>query len=238
MPISSEDEKAITEADKIILATRNANLSPYQKDFGLSLGKKHGTKLIVIATCDPYDFLEEEAEIKNYITIYEPTIPAFKSAVDVIFGVIKATGTLPVGHRQITNNFELIRLFDGSEHEIDHIWTLWAKIFRTWAIDRERLVRILGMNGRHLVHEHGFCLSFVSGGQAKIAAIGVLPEHRGKGIGTSLINKAVHQLQPSSSLPLSIGSNFPRVWPGVPVNFPAEAKNFFLHRGISSFLSP
>ena len=72
-------------------------MSPYQKDFGLSLGRKFGKKLVVVATCDPYDFLEEEADIKNYITIYEPTVPAFKSAVNVMFGITEAVGKLPVG---------------------------------------------------------------------------------------------------------------------------------------------
>ncbi|RFU26927.1 hypothetical protein B7463_g9397, partial [Scytalidium lignicola] len=100
--LSAEEEAQIDAADIIIFATRNASLSPYQKDFGLSLGKKYGEKLIVVATCDPYDFLEEKAEIKNYIAIYEPTIPAFKAAVDVIFGVAKAQGSLPVGTPPVT----------------------------------------------------------------------------------------------------------------------------------------
>jgi beta-N-acetylhexosaminidase len=192
----------------------------------------------VIATCDPYDFLEEKAEIKNYITIYEPTIPAFKSAVDVIFGVTTAVGTLPVGARPPGISSEsTIRQFDGLKSDIDHIWVLWNKIFPKWNIGRDRLEKILcrGLeNGRHFVHNSGFCLSFFSGGQAKISIIGVLPEHRGKGIGTSLINRAVHELKLNATdpLPLSIGSNFPRLWPGVPTDFSAEAKDFFRHRGI------
>jgi beta-N-acetylhexosaminidase len=232
--LSSDAEKAINEADTLIFATRNASLSSYQKNLGLLLGKKFGKKLIVIATCDPYDFLKERDEVKNYVAIYEPTIPAFKSAVNVMFGATKALGILPVGHLE-RNSESFIRLFDGSERETDHIWRLWKTIFPSWFIGRERLARILtDKSGRHFVHDVGFFLSFVSGGQAKIATIGVLPENRGKGIGTTLINKAIYELKltASDSLTLGIGSQFPRLWPGVPVSMATKEKDFFLHRGI------
>jgi beta-N-acetylhexosaminidase len=188
--------------------------------------------LVIIATCDPYDFLDEN-DIKNYITIYEPTIPAFKSAVDVIFGVTKATGVLPVGQRQVQTDTS-IRRFDGSERDITQIWTLWQKIFPRWHIEQKRLSRILGNQAsRHFVHDNGFCLSFVGGGIARISIIGVLPEYRRNGIGTALINRAVYELKLTSTdtLPLAIGSSFPRLWPYVPVDFPAETREFFLHRG-------
>lgn len=224
----------------MIYATRNASLSPYQKDFGISLGKKFGKNLIVIATCDPYDFLEEKGEIKNYITIYEPTIPAFKSAVDVIFGATKAVGALPVGPRPSYHDFgSSIQSFNGSKGGVDHIWKLWQTIFPKWPIERERLARILGRkSGQHYVHDSGFCLTFIGGGHAKIAIIGVLAEHRGKGIGTGLISKAVYELKLTHpNALLSIGSLFPRLWPGVPVDFSVESQDFFLHRGMETFHS-
>ncbi|KAK8211754.1 hypothetical protein BKA81DRAFT_357260 [Phyllosticta paracitricarpa] len=53
--------------------------------------------LVVIATCDPYDFLGTDGEfIENYVAIYEPTAAAFKGAADVLFGVCDAAGRLPV----------------------------------------------------------------------------------------------------------------------------------------------
>ncbi|KAF4622740.1 hypothetical protein G7Y89_g14287 [Cudoniella acicularis] len=120
--LSVEEETQIAAADIVIFATRNASLSPYQKDFGLSLGKKYGEKLIVVATCDPYDFLEEKAEIKNYIAIYEPTIPAFKAAVDVTFGVAKAQGSLPVETPPVRHD---IRGLTSSDEEFEKIWQMW-----------------------------------------------------------------------------------------------------------------
>jgi beta-N-acetylhexosaminidase len=217
----------------VILATRNASLSPFQKDFGLCLGRKLGKRLIVIATCDPYDFLEEIEEIKNYITIYEPTIPAFKSAVDVMFGLITAVGTLPVGPQPAAQRSRsYIRPFEIAETAIDNIRNLWHTIFPKWTIERQRLAKILAEeSGKRFVHEHGFCLSFVGGGHAKIAIIGVLAEHRGRGVGTSLISKAVEALKPTG-FSISIGSTFPRLWPGTPIDFSEEAKKFFVHRGM------
>lgn len=48
----------------------------------------------------------------------------------------------------------------------------------------------------HLVCQGGFCLSFLSdGAQGKIAAVGVLPERRRKGLGTALIVAAKAGLQ-------------------------------------------
>ncbi|KAI9049585.1 hypothetical protein LZ554_006611 [Drepanopeziza brunnea f. sp. 'monogermtubi'] len=116
VPLSAKAEKSIEEADTVILATRNASLSPYQKDYGLTLGKKLGNRLIVIATCGPYDHLEEENDIKNYITIYEPTIPAFKSAVDIIFGRSDPFGSLPVGTAPTKHD---IRSLTNSDEERD-----------------------------------------------------------------------------------------------------------------------
>lgn len=243
IPLSSESEKSIEDADIILFATRNASLSPYQKDFGMLLGRKFGKKLIVIATCDPYDFLEEVDEIKNYITIYEPTIPAFKSSVDIIFGISRPLGHLPVSLHLPTHD---IRLFDGSEEDIDHIWKLWKDIFPTWNIERDRLTTILGRKGQHYVHDQGFCLSYLdASGQGSISCVGVLESHRGKGIGTALITKARREMRTaaiSSGLQrlnsLGIQSVFPRFWPGVPCSFPSKDKDFFLHRGFRKSSDP
>lgn len=239
IPLSAESEKRIQEADIVIFATRNASLSTYQKDFGLTLGSKFGEKLIVIATCDPYDFLEEVDEIKNYITIYEPTIPAFKSAVDVLFGITQAVGQLPVGSRPVQHE---IRRFEGTDAEIIHICTLWQEIFPTWPIEPERLNALLklDMGSHHYLHEQGFCLSYLSGtsGSGSISCVAVRESYRGKGIGTTLMTTARQGLRESSVsfgldglCSLILQSNIPRFWPGVPTTFPSQTKDFFTHRG-------
>lgn len=88
-------QKAVDEADVVILATRNALLHPYQKEMGLKLARE-AKRLIVVATCDPYDFLDDAELVRNYIVVYEPTVPAFAAAVRAIFGESAALGRLPV----------------------------------------------------------------------------------------------------------------------------------------------
>ncbi|TVY27097.1 Beta-hexosaminidase [Lachnellula hyalina] len=240
----SEVENQLDDADIAILATRNAWLTPAQKSLGLALGKKFGKKLIVIATCEPYDFLDEVEEIQNYIAIYEPTIPAFQSAVNVIFGITTPYGSLPVGPNS-NPSVRLVHLTSTKEVDgldSDKIYSLWQDIFPSWPIERELFRNILlRTNGFHYIHSKGFCLSFLTdGNQGTIAAMGVLPKFRGKGIGTALLT-AAHQrliLESSTSGGLKsfgLGSVFPRFWPGVPVNVTQEDKDFFINRA-SSFL--
>lgn len=237
----SEVEKQLDEADIVILATRNAWLNPAQKSLGLALGKKFGKNLIVIATCEPYDFLDEVEEIQNYIAIYEPTIPAFQSAVNVVFGITAPCGSLPVG---LSSN-PSVRPVDhnpakeGIELDSDKVYFLWQEIFPTWPIRPELFKSILLRTyGFHYIHSKGFCLSFLmDGNQGTIAAIGVLPKFRGKGIGTALLTAAHQRLRVESSASgglksLGIGSVFPRFWPGVPVSIAQEDKDFFVNRGL------
>lgn len=235
--LSPESKKSIEDADIVIFATRNASLSTYQKQFGLSLGKKLGGKLIVIATCDPYDFLEEVDEIKNYITIYEPTIPAFKSAVDVLFGNKQAVGKLPVSSQPSKRD---IRVFNGSEEDITHVWNIWEETLPEWRVKQDRLSKILRRGGKLYIHEYGFCLAYPGSepGNGVISCIAVRSSHQGQGIGTALICKARRDMRDNALSArldgiksLGIKSVFPRFWPGVPTTLSSNVKDFFQHRG-------
>ncbi|KAH6684545.1 putative beta-N-acetylglucosaminidase [Halenospora varia] len=241
--LTADEQKSLDAASLVIFATRNASLSAYQKEFGLDLGKKFGTRLIVIATCDPYDFLEVK-EIRNYITIYEPTIPAFQSAVNVLFGVNKPTATLPVGISAPTPD---IKEFTRTAADVDKIWYMWQEIFPKWKIERLRLEKLLYQEtGHHLIHDKGFCISFlVEPSHGKLSVIGVLPNARGKGVGTALVRKARQQLRSAAIsdgspdlMGFGIGSVFPRFWPGVPIDLPQPTKDFFLHRGFRKSTAP
>ncbi|KAH8682960.1 glycoside hydrolase superfamily [Tricladium varicosporioides] len=242
--LTADEQKSLDAASLVIFATRNASLSVYQKEFGLELGKKFGNRLVVIATCDPYDFLEEVKDIKNYITIYEPTVPAFQSAVNIMFGITQPSGTLPVGIPEPTTD---IREFTKTATDVNKIWYMWQEIFPKWKIERLRLEKLLYQDtGYHLIHDKGFCISYlVEPGHGKLSVIGVLPNARGKGIGTALVRKARHQLRIAAIsagspdlISFGIGSVFPRFWPGVPIDFPQSTKDFFLHRGFRKSTAP
>ncbi|KAL3424922.1 beta-N-acetylglucosaminidase [Phlyctema vagabunda] len=236
--------KDVAEADTVILATKNARLSRYQKDFAKKVSKTVGSRLIVIATCDPYDFMDDASEIKNYFTIYEPTVPAFKAAIDVIFGVSKARGVLPVGSSEGTHE---IQQFVGSDAGVDFVWKLYNEIFPKWPMDLQKMKRFLvHPTGHHFIHEKGFCLAFLTGAEhGRITCIGVAEESRGKGIGTALIKRAQEHIRGvtfmagrEKLLSFEIGSIFPRFWPGVPIYFPQESKNFLVHRGFQKQTAP
>jgi beta-N-acetylhexosaminidase len=115
-----------------------------------------------------------------------------------------------------------------------------ANYLPKWPIGRQRMEKILHqLPGQHYIHEKGFCLSFLTDvPHGKIAAVGVLPEYRGKGLGTAFIKKAQAELRniarsnvEGELKSLEIGSQTPRFWPQVPIDFSQEAKDFFLHRG-------
>ncbi|OBT71020.1 hypothetical protein VF21_10127 [Pseudogymnoascus sp. 05NY08] len=244
-PLDQAEEDLIVQADVVVFSTRNANHSQYQKNLGLALGKKLGNKLIVVATCDPYDFLDDVETIKNYIAIYEPTPEAFKSAVDVIFGAIPASGVLPVG--SVYAKHEVRSLNSTSEDEVTHVWNLWQEIFPTWPIERSHLALILTQSDRiHLIHDKGFSLAYYEktdvGVDGMISIIGVLDSYRGKGLGTALVNKTREELQALSRAgeitSIGIKSSFPRLWPGVPISFPSKYRDFFLHRGFRKSQEP
>lgn len=98
--LAADQWSKIEAADVVILATRNARESPYQQKLGLEIAQRRtGKTLISIATCAPYDFLEEAA-VKNVIVVYEPTLEAFRSAVDIIYGVDAPRGKLPVAEKK------------------------------------------------------------------------------------------------------------------------------------------
>ena len=137
-----------------------------------------------------------------------------------------------------------IRELTQSEDDFGKIWLMWQSTFPKWPIGQERMQRLLyGVPGQHYIHENGFCLSSIGdGAHGKIVAVGVLPGHRGKGLGTALVEVARAGLVRAASehggqlSSIEVGSLTPRFWPHLPVDFPPEVADFFLHRGI--FLIP
>ncbi|KAM3466397.1 hypothetical protein MY5147_009039 [Beauveria neobassiana] len=100
-PLTDEQWSRIEAAEVVILATRNAREAPYQQKLGLDIAKcRTGKTWISIATCAPYDFLEQRA-VKNVIVVYEPTLEAFRAAVDIIYGIDTARGKLPVAEKRV-----------------------------------------------------------------------------------------------------------------------------------------
>ncbi|KAL1968346.1 hypothetical protein VTN77DRAFT_1875 [Rasamsonia byssochlamydoides] len=245
--LSPEEWKVINDAEVVILATRNAREAPYQRNLGLELARRK-KNLIVITTCNPYDFLDD-AEVETYIAIYEPTIEAFTAAVNVVFGRASAEGKLPVGSTASKKNASVdvnVRCYDPTR-DLDGVIKVWNSALPTYALSASRLKGLLNMpNGHHLVAKTeteivGFCLAYTAVNQGKIlaqiAVLAVDPARQGQGIGTSLLKEARGYFRQHQGLVrASLGSYFPRFWPGLPTDLPSHLAEFFVHRGFR--LSP
>lgn len=135
----------------------------------------------------------------------------------------------------------IIKKYSNSEEDFEKLFQLWHTVFPEWPIERQRLGKILHhplIPGNHYIHEHGFILSYlVDGTHGKISAVGVLPRFRGKGLGTALLKNAQAGLKNAAGegglKSLEIGSKTPRFWPGLPIGFSQEVKDFFVHRSMS-----
>ncbi|KAM0563093.1 hypothetical protein ACHAPJ_001940 [Fusarium lateritium] len=140
-----------------------------------------------------------------------------------------------------------IRELSSSEEDVQKLWQMWHTIFPDWPIEQERFGKLVfGVPGHHYINENGFCLSYTidgttslqDGSNGRIAAIGVLPEHRRKGLGTALLEEAKTGLKNAARenggkelASLELGSMFPRFWWQVPSSVSPEVKQFFLNRG-------
>ncbi|CAG1994875.1 unnamed protein product [Fusarium graminearum] len=140
-----------------------------------------------------------------------------------------------------------IRPLTKSDDDIKKAWQLWQAIFPDWSISEERFTKLIfGLPGYHWIHDNGLCLSYMldgatsltDGAHGRIAAIGVLSDHRRQGIGSALLEKAKIGMKDAATTQgrelqsVEIGSIFPRFWWQIPSTMPKEVKEFFSHRGI------
>ncbi|KAK0392957.1 hypothetical protein NLU13_2451 [Sarocladium strictum] len=96
--LSESQWRTLEDAEVVIVATRNAKESPYQNELTLKVVERlAAAKIAVVATCNPYDFLDE-AQVSTYLAAYEPTYEAFVAATNILYGEAEARGSLPVAH--------------------------------------------------------------------------------------------------------------------------------------------
>ncbi|GME53063.1 hypothetical protein GTA08_BOTSDO04817 [Neofusicoccum parvum] len=244
---SNADEilRAAGGADAVILATRNARLAQYQRTMALKLAS-NVQNLVVVATCDPYDFLEDDV-IKTYLTIYEPTSSAFKAAADVLFGATAAQGTLPVQQAQPATAVEPF----APERDMDQVCSLWHEVLPGYQVPKPHLSGLLKRpQGNHFViRDQSSVIGFIATHiqppppskpsehpKGLITAVLVHPHHQSKGVGTALLNHTRTLLLSHNCHSLAIGSTFPRFFPGLPTDIAASHQTFFHHRGFSPAL--
>ncbi|KEY71223.1 hypothetical protein S7711_02333 [Stachybotrys chartarum IBT 7711] len=134
-----------------------------------------------------------------------------------------------------------IRVLTTSDEDLAQVGRLWQSIFPDWPIEQHRLERILrAIPGHHFINDNGFSLAFMSDAEnGRLAIVGVLPEHRRKGIGTRLVKKTTEALKDAALAngkelkSFELGSFTPRFFAQLLVETPAEVKTFFLNRGFN-----
>lgn len=229
--LDGETSVEISKADAVILATRNARLAPSQTEIGLKLATLT-KKLVVVATCDPYDFMDNP-EIKTLVATYEPTPEALRSASRILFGECEPSGVSPV----FTTRPQIPIEAFNADRDMDQVIDLWHRLLPQYAVPVDRLKDLLlRSNAKHFsAYSNGNLIGFVAtyvNEEGFISALLVDPAHQCRGVGSALISHARRYLRTEANAQaVTIGSSSPRFWPGVPYDIPEQARSFFIHRG-------
>ncbi|PGH03207.1 beta-N-acetylhexosaminidase [Blastomyces parvus] len=118
--------------------------------------------------------------------------------------------------------------------------TLWHSLLPQYAVPGDRLSDLLTRpNGAHFrvrlgQQFIGFVATFVNEDRptSYISALLVHRAHQSRGVGAALIRHAQKHLRSASKArTVTVGSSFPRFWPGVPLDIPAKPQLFFINRG-------
>ncbi|GLA08028.1 hypothetical protein AnigIFM60653_009553 [Aspergillus niger] len=238
--LSTELTSTIEAADVVIFASINARESPFQRTLGLELPSR-ARKLVSIAACNPYDFLED-ASVGTYIATYEPTPEAFAAAAEVIFGRSEPKGTLPVKNPTSQMSVEESEL--ANTKDILQITAVWNAALPSYPLSAQKLQLLINQeHGHHFVARLGadivgFGLTYTSttpaGVAGNIAVLAVDPAKQGQGLGTALISKITAWYRANLNLSrLELSSSFPRFFPGIPNDLPSSVQEFFQKRGFS-----
>lgn len=242
--LSLDQWDVVKSADAVIFVSMNAKESPYQLSLGKALPGKV-QKLVAIAACQPYDLLDV-IDVTTYIATYEPTTEAFSVAASIIFGEKKPKGTLPIGTSPSTKPPATVVPFDANK-DLNRMISVWMTALPTYIVPSDSLRSLINCHNAHhfvaLVGSElaGFCLAYTNfhaePNTVHIAVVAVRPEYQGQGVGTKLLTESRSHFRRQFGINrVSLGSSFPRFWPGIPRDLPQDVQNFFIHRGFR--LSP
>lgn len=243
----------INRAAAVIFVTVNALQTPqqrYQIKRAEEVKSMCGLKpFVAVAGCDPADLLGS-GSFGTYICTYEYSQVALETAAAVIFGERHAPGILPVARPGAPVRRQQRRwLVEVWEKRKDLYASadLWKDCLgRKWPLDASTLSTLLDRPGysKHFVVRNpvtgdllGLAATYtiiLSSSQSigSLALLMVSPTHRNLGIGLSLHEVAVRHLSNTHGVvSIQLGSIFPRLFPGLPVNIPDDDSDWFAHRG-------
>ncbi|KAI1948207.1 hypothetical protein LOZ12_001867 [Ophidiomyces ophidiicola] len=229
--INDENKRIIGCFDAVILASRNAQLAPYQLAVGKWL-ESFVEKLISVATCLPHDFIS--SAINTCIAIYQPTREAYEAAAEIIFGQRPPLGKLPF--RVFPKRVE-IRLLNV-ETDSWLVAHLWRTCFGSDPLGLDQITDILKEKKAvsFVAYINGLKIGFLTTYQSYIAVLAVCPSYRSRGAGTALILEARRYIRTQLGIPQAhTGSHLLGFHLGMHIEPSSEIEKYFHHRGFVSF---
>lgn len=251
-------ENLIHRASAVVVLTADANRNLYQHGFTKHVamickslfaqdGEKREKPLVVVSVSSPYDFAMDST-IGTYVCTYDFTETALQALVEVLFGDLIPTGSLPstINQSQKVHQSKQHWLVEtwNEKRDADALNTLIQSLLQECPVTQQSelagcsssgfLLRNTLVDEAHYVVRnsgtralYGFCATyyFTSTGTGVIGAILVSPERRKLSIGHSLHNRATKNLQSQSGIKrLQLGSRLPSVFLGIPSNSNLERK--------------
>ncbi|KAF8471912.1 glycoside hydrolase superfamily [Kalaharituber pfeilii] len=243
----------IKRAAAVVFVTVNALQTPqqsYQIRMAETVKQMCGPKpFVAVAACDPYDLLSIRS-FGTYVCTYEYSQAALETAAAVIFGERHAPGALPVGTPGVPVRRQQKQWFVDVWEKRKDLYAsadLWKDCLgRKWPLDASTLSTLLDRPGysKHFVVRNpvtdellGLAATYtiMLGPNQLIGSLALLivrPTHRNLGIGLSLHDVAIRHLSSTPGITsIQLGSIFPRLFPGLPVDIPADDSSWFAHRG-------
>lgn len=248
-------ENLIKRAAGIIIVTADANRNLYQSGFTkhvsmmCSMLRASGQKksLVVVAVSSPYDFAMDKT-IGTYICTFDFTETAMQALVRALFGEFTPQGSLPGTLRKskkgwvsrqkwLVEDYESGRDGRGLDHllrvvarssgpSLDFLKTVSASSFELANSAMEQSHFVVRNSSTKALY--GFCASYFINGVGIIGAILVDPAKRNVSIGRCLHRRALkYLLQKEGIQKVQLGTAFPCVFLGIPIDEGASLKSWF-----------
>ncbi|KAK0652260.1 hypothetical protein B0T16DRAFT_99246 [Cercophora newfieldiana] len=195
---------------------------------------------IIVACCDLRELGRLDALFPTIIQIPNYSPPELEAAADLLFGEVKKPSTGPNVQNLILSPKSWLCEVWNREHDLPAVYDLWCQCFPKHFHPSRFLFQTLlcrdGYAMHYVVREPetsevvGFCAIYTSYANSdneqligSIAAVIVRPSYRQRGVGLSLHNHALRQLSKIRGVSrLQLGSAFPRLLYGLPVDSPWE----------------
>lgn len=248
-------ENLINRASGIVIVTADANRNLYQSGFTkhvammCSMLRSSGQKksLVVVAVSSPYDFAMDKA-IGTYICTFDFTETAMQALVRALFGEFTPQGSLPGTLRKskkgwvsrqkwLVEDYESARDGRGLDNllrvvarssgsSLDFLKTTSAASFELSNHNIEESHFVVRNSSTKALY--GFCATYFINGAGIIGAILVDPAKRNVSIGRCLHRRALkHLLQKDGLQKIQLGTSFPCVFLGIPIDDGASLKTWF-----------